>query len=201
MRYYIISVLLLLPLSAMADICSTDKDVKGYFLSLPHESLMIFDDESGPLTTREEREKAIEIFDSKNGFIELQTNTINSLTQIALFRGKENRPVIMVTSDGDSVQNVYAFICKGEKWVEVTSILFPRLSYEEISKLYNSSNLLPDREVSAGTLEPVAHTLVRYKLPRFGRKIQAYASHPDIANPEENVLFEFVPNLGVLSWE
>lgn len=201
MRLYIFSVLLFLPLSVMGDICATDKNVKDYYLSIPHESLMIFDDESGPLTTRAEREKAIEIFDSKNGFIELQNNTILSLTQIALFRGKENKPVIMVTSDGASVQNVYAFICRNEEWIEVTDVLFPKLSYHEIAKQYNYNNSLPGRMVSAETLEPVVHTLVRYKLPRFGKKIQAYASHPDVANPEENILFEFVPDLGALSWK
>ncbi len=200
MRLYIFSLLMLLPLSVMGGICATDHNVKDYFLSIPHESLMIFDDESGPLTTQAEREQAIDAFDSRNGFIELQNNTIISLTQITLFRGKENRPVIMVTSDGASVQNVYAFICKNEKWIEITGFIFPELSYKEIAKLYNSNNSLPGKVVSAGTLEPVVHTLVRYKLPRYGKKIQAYASHPDIDAPEEKVLFEFVPELGGLPW-
>lgn len=200
MRIYIL-LLLTLSFPAMGDICSTDKNVKDYFLSIPHTQLRIADDERGYLTSEKDRNKAIEILDIKNGFLELQNNTIISRTQIVLFRAKEKRPVILVNSDGVSVQNVYAFICTKDKWVNVTNILFPKLSYQEIAKLYNSKNALPGKTSSADTLEPVAHTLVRYKLPRFGKKIRAYASHPDINNPEETILFEFEPELGRLSWD
>ncbi len=199
MRIYIL-LLLAFPFSVMGDICSTNKNVKDYFLSIPHSKLRIADDHRGYLKSIEDRKDAIELIDLKNGFIELQNDTILSNTQIVLFRAKNKKPIIIVTSDGASVQNLYAFKCNKNKWFNVTETLIPKLSYQKTAELYNSKNIFPSKVATANTLEPVVHTLVRYKLPRYGKKIQAYASHPDLSDPESKILFEFVPPLEKLSW-
>ena len=187
---------------SLADICAVEKNVKDYFLSIPPEQLSIFDDSKGPITTRSELEATIDILDTKNGFISLQNETILSKTEITLYRASQKRPLILITSDGASVQNVYAFSCYNSQWHSAKDIIFPRQPYDVIAKLYNSKNVIvKGKEVTANELSKVAHTLVRYKLPRKGKNIKAYASHPDLDFPEQYVLFEFEPALEKLVWQ
>ena len=202
MKYVLFTFLYVYAQYSIADVCSVNKNVKDYFLSIPTEMLVIFDDEKGALVSRQERESAIDIIDIKNGFISLQNETIISKYEIALYRTVERKPVVLVAGNGVSVQNTYAFNCFDGKWHDVSNTIFPKKSFEDIANLYLSGGITIDgKQLNEKELAMVAHTLVRYKLPRVGKSIQAYASHPDIKKAEEGVLYSFVPELSNLVWE
>ena len=187
---------------SIADICTENKNLKDYFLSIPAEMLMVFDDEKGPLLTKQEREDAIDIVDIDNGFISLQNKTIISTYEMSLYRSAEKKPVVLVTSDGVSVQNAYAFNCFGGKWHDVSNIIFPENSFKVIVDLYASGDVKIDGKLlNEKELATVAHTVVRYKLPRVGKIIQVYASHPDIQKPEKSILYNFEPAINELVWK
>jgi hypothetical protein len=187
---------------SFADICASENNVKEYFLSIPSENLRIIDDSKGPINTPEELESTIETLDIKNGFISLKNQTVLSKTEIVLYRASNKRPLILVTSDGASIQNIYAFSCYNQQWHNVKDIIFPNQSFDAISEFYNSNNvLIKGGKVNAKDLSMVVHTLLRYKLPRKGKSIKAYASHPDLDYPEQHVLFEFEPALEKLVWK
>ncbi|MHB1117861.1 hypothetical protein [Sideroxydans sp.] len=191
----------IVPISALADICSPEKNIKDYFLSIPYSRLTIFDDIKGPLETKEDREQAIDILDVKNGFLGLQNETIISQIKVVLFRAMDKSPVIVVTMDGVSVQNVAAFACSKNEWFGVKDIIFPPLSNATIANLYESNGVqISGAFKSPAELSRVAHTLVRYRLPRVGKYIQAYASHPDLPEVEEKVLFKYQPALDKIEW-
>ena len=197
----LLTLLLLAPISAVADVCSIDKNVKDYFLSIPHSKLKIADDSRGYLKSVKDRELAIEKFDIRNGFLEIQNRTILSKINIALFRDRNRRPVIIKVSDGASVQSIDALACIDNNWVVVTKILFPQISHMEISKLYQENEIkISGKFATPDELSMVAHTLVRYKLPKVGREIEAYASHPDLTELEEKKLFSFTPKLKEINW-
>jgi len=189
--------LLISPVSALADICATDKNVKDYFLSIPHWQLQIADDNSGNLESVQARERAIAMLDVRNGFIEMQTKTIVSNIAIALLRDSNKRPVMIATSDGTSVQTVAAFACINNKWLIVTKTLFPTITPTDIAKLYREKDIkISGKFATADELSMVAHSLIRYQLPKIGRKITVYPSHPDLSEPQQKQLFSFPPNLG-----
>lgn len=202
MKNVLFMVLFIYVQPSIADVCAVNKNVRDYFLSIPSEMLEVFDDEKGPLVSRQERESAIDTIDIKNGFITLQSETIISKYEVALYRAVGRKPVVIVTADGVSVQNAYAFNCFGGKWHDVSNTIFPKKSYEDIANLYLSGGITIDgKPLNENELAMVAHTLLRYKLPRIGKSIQAYASHPDIKKPEESVLYSFEPEIPNLVWE
>lgn len=197
----LLTLLLLVPVSVLADVCSIDKNVKDYFLSIPHSKLKIADDSRGYLKSFKDRELAIEKFDIQNGFLEIQNRTILSKINIVLFRNQDRRPVIIKVSDGASVQSIDAVACIDNNWIVVTKTLFPQLSYVEIAKLYQENEIkISGKFATPDDLSMVAHTLVRYKLPKVGRKIEAYASHPSLSLLEKKKLFSFTPKLKEINW-
>jgi len=197
----LLALLLITPVTVLADVCSTDKNVKDYFLSIPHSKLKIADDSRGYLKSVKDRELAIESLDIRNGFIEIQNKTVLSKINIALFRDRNKRPVIIKVSDGASVQTVDALACVDNDWVVVTKTLFPQISHINIAKLYQENEIKISGEFATpDELTMVAHTLVRYKLPKIGREIEAYASHPDLSQNEKKQLFSFTPKLSEINW-
>ncbi|MEC8009820.1 MAG: hypothetical protein VX185_03535 [Pseudomonadota bacterium] len=196
MKEFLFIFLLVFGQNSLADTCAVNKNVKDYFLSIPSQMLVIFDDEKGPLVSKQAREAAIDTLDVKNDFMVLQGDTLISKYEIALFRSTEKKPVVLVTADGVSVQNVYAFSCFGDKWHDVSGSIFPKETLEVIADLYLSAGIMINgKYLNEKDLAMVSHTLVRYKLPRMGESIQAYASHPDILNWKEHVLYDFKPKI------
>lgn len=197
----LLALLLITPVTVLADVCSTDKNVKDYFLSIPHTKLKIADDSRGYLKSVKDRELAIENIDIRNGFIEIQNKTVLSKINIALFRDRNRRPVIIKVSDGASVQTIDALACVDNDWIVVTKTLFPQISHIKIAKLYKENEVIISGEFATpDELSMIAHTLVRYELPKIGREIEAYASHPDLSQKEQKQLFSFTPKLSEINW-
>jgi hypothetical protein len=186
----------------LADTCSVDKNVKDYFLSIPSDMLVIFDDIKGPLISESDRELAIKTFDEENNFIALQNDSIIAEVEIKLYRSNIGSPLLLITQDGVSVQNTSAFNCYDGRWHDVSDVVFPKLSIEKVAELYvNRQVKFQDENLDVQQAMMAAHTLVRYKLPKVGLEIQAYASQPDVIDPENSTLFEFVPDVDSLKWQ
>jgi hypothetical protein len=202
MKKIVILWLMVFSQTAFADSCAPNKTIKDYFLSVPAEMLSIYDDEKGPLTTTKSRESAIAIIDKKNGFIALQNNTILSAIEIALYRTADRKPVLMVTEDGVSVQNTYAFNCYGGQWHDVSSTLFPKKSIKSIVDLYKAANIKVNGQfLTENELAMVAHSVLRYRLPKNGKRIQVVASHPEIDSKTHTHLYSYTPAIKQLNWK
>ena len=177
---------------AFSSSCPDSGTIIDYFLSLPLDRLQIVDDETGLIKDVQALEKALATVDLKNGYLELQNKTILSKVTAALFKNKNGSKTVAVVFDGVSVQNVYAFRCEKGQWMEITKIFYPILSIERITRLYHEKNIkISGKAPSAKDLSDVAHTLVRFRLPKQGTTIEAFASHPDLDS--KNLLFGFKP--------
>ncbi len=178
---------------AYATECSVKGNVRDYFIALAQNEVEIFDDNKGAMKMKSDLNKAIEVLDIKNGFLQLQDKTITSTITAALFVIKTSK-VIAIVKDDSSVQNQQAFECKDGKFVDISKIFFPVYTFEKISELYKKNNVqLASKKLAPAELKMVAHSLVRFKLPRKGKEISLYSSHPDQA--EEKVLDKFVPSI------
>lgn len=178
-------------LSATAMDCPNSGTVKDYFVTLV-DQLDIIDDVSGPITTTTELEKNIKSVDVKNGYLELQNESIIPKVSATLFYGKGGTKTVAVTSDGVSVQNYYAFVCKNNKWENNTKSFFPVFSFERLADLYKNKGIkISGHYLSAKEMSVVAHSLARFRLPTKGRAISVLASHPDLT--KETKILTFSP--------
>ncbi len=200
---YILLYIILIPHIAYSsqNFCSETKSIDDYFLSIPSKLLPIVDDEKGELLEAIQRKQAISFVDRRNGYLELQNDTILDKIEVALYRTRNKIPVIIATEDGFSVQNTYVLFCYANEWHDVTNIVLPKLSDHAIKFLYENGHILIDGKpaVPEQVLQ-AAHTLVRFKLPKKGKYIKAYASHPEISDPESNIFFEFIPPIEGLTY-
>lgn len=163
-------------------------NVEDCFLSIPQNLFSVFDDAKGIIRNKNELRKNIILRDIENGYLELQNETIISKISIALFVKSNGSPLILITGDGGSVQNFYAFELIDKKWKDLSKTFLPRVSFKKISKYYKMKNIkINGVYKTAAELKMVAHSLIRYRLPRYGRNIEVYASHPDRHN--ETVLY------------
>ena len=199
MKFASTSILLLISLLSFdtraqsKGLCSKENNVLDYYLTIPYEIHPIFDDVLGPIKGKDDLRKNIELLDIKNGYLELQTKTIIPKISVALFRQKDRSPIIVSTHDGVSVQNVFVFRCVGSIWVESSKKLFPEINLDTVEKYYNKNNVtVKGKALNKKELGMVAHTLIRFKLPREGRQISAYASHPDLLSEKQVSLFSLM---------
>lgn len=162
--------------------CFKTMTVEEAFSSLSSDQLPITDDDKGPIVDPKVRRKQIALRDLKNGYLKLQSKTIISETVIVLFRLTGGNPLLIVTADGPSVQKVYAFECANNVWVDKIGRYLPDITLENLELLYKKAGA----KQTAKDLGMVAHSKVRYQLPRVGKKLKIFAGHPDY----ENLLLE-----------
>jgi hypothetical protein len=172
----------MMPLYAVADLCSSRLNIQDYFSEIASTKYQVFDDERGQLTSKSDLIKAIKVQDVKNGYLELQNETILTSISAALFRKPDKPPIVVILDEGASVQNMNVFICKGHQWLDRSKESLPSFSSMESANFYKSKGIkINGKDLSAEDLSKLAHSAIRYRLPKRGTEIEAYAGHPELS--------------------
>lgn len=126
----------------------------------------------------------VEIQDNKNGYLKI-TGMFEGWTEAALFRKKDGSPILLVGNNecGPVCSTaVMAFTFSGNKAIDETEKIIPRLSEQEEGQLYVKKKKEGDEDRN-GEQPPLI-----WKLPRVGRVIEVYVDS-GIA-PSEVTLYE-----------
>lgn len=169
---------------------SPQNSIVTYFLDMPNEILDLHSDIDGHVLSRTERAQAIKLADTKNGYILVNNSNLTSSFSIALFRRKNMTPLLGIVKDGASVQSIKFVELQDIGWKDVTLEVFPNISTSYIAQKYKQK-VSEKRKVTDEELIKHAHSLLRYKLPRYGNTIVACASWGfEEANIDKIVLFK-----------
>lgn len=158
--FFVFAALMIFNLPVFSQAEKDTRNVLDYYKLLPENML---DDEAA--------KAKITIQDTKNGYLKIE-GLFEGWVEAALFRKKNGSPVLVVGSTGCGPvceTDVTAYEFSGGKLVNETERILPKLSDEQIIKIYNERKTDGDEDTEG---EPVSQV---YELPRIGTVIKIKA--------------------------
>lgn len=146
--------------------------------------------DSGAPLTRASIERCLKIKDFANGYLKLECGDFVNAFVAAIFKRKDGRRLLVVVSEGDSVENRYflLFDRKKNQWMDVQKQVWPQFS--DVFLLSKYRKAYPDEKNLKTLYEQSVHSPYRTRLPQKGTTVTIEAG----LDLERKPLFE-------LSWD
>lgn len=170
---------LVLFFAANAAIAAPLPSLRELFVSAPNDIIPIFSSKTGKALTTEERAKLITVEDKKNAYLEVAGNADTDIFgggQMTLFKTKSGSFLIgwHVDSNGDGTEAIQMFRKDGDKWIDVTSEVLPKITSAMVDQQVREKD--PAFKKKGSKLSDCASGTYAYKLPRHGTTIEVFVS-------------------------